>query len=82
VVDSIPASRAAEVSKYHLPAGLVGRREGRGCERFSGRGSERDCYARSGECMDLDLLELLCYTSVDCQVRRIDAPPHGAHALR
>jgi hypothetical protein len=24
------------------------------------------CYERSGECIDLDLLELLYYTSADC----------------
>jgi hypothetical protein len=39
------------------------------------------CYERSGEFIDRDLLELLYYTSVDCEVRRIDAPQHGPHAV-
>jgi hypothetical protein len=39
------------------------------------------CYERSGECIDLDLLELLYYTYVDCEVRRIDAPLYSPHAV-
>jgi hypothetical protein len=36
--------------------------------RFVGPSSnmQHGCYERSGECIDLDLLELLYYTSVDC----------------
>jgi SAM-dependent methyltransferase len=41
----------------------------------------QECYEGSGECIDLDLHELLYYTSTDCYVRRIDAPPHGPHAV-
>jgi hypothetical protein len=39
------------------------------------------CDERSGEYIDLDLLELLCYTSASFQVRRKNAPPHGPHAV-
>jgi hypothetical protein len=40
------------------------------------------CYKRSGDCIDLDLLDLLCYTCASCQVRGLNAPPHGPHRCR
>jgi hypothetical protein len=39
------------------------------------------CYERSGEYIEFDLLKLLCYTSASYQVRRMNAPPHGRHAV-
>jgi hypothetical protein len=39
------------------------------------------CYERSGGYIEFDLLELLCCTSASYQVSRMNAPPHGPHAV-